>query len=238
MNSLCPVLLTALQSCIEASPEDETLREAISHLKQLSALCNHYHNNLLIDEIVQLLVKNTSIVISPRYFVCKLPLATETSNGLANLTLTLEHMGEEEENNLMAIAALTPSTSTLNGNNSSGGGNGNGSGGNGGSSGTENGNGNGHGHGSGKEVVDNNPILARQRLVLVDYSPLQQLLRFAQPYWDGVREDVRLGPMCHTALMEMIEEYGPAIQKGFNDILRLVVSEYMLGVMSESDVCT
>ena len=231
VNSLCPVLLTALQSCIEASPEDETLREAISRLKQLSALCNHYHNNLLIDEIVQLLVKNTSLVVSPRYFVCRLPLATETSNGLANLTLTLEHMGEEEENNLMAIAALTPSTSALNGNGSNG--NGNGSSSPGGSPGSpENGNGNG------KEVVDNSPILARQRLVLLDYSPLQQLLRFAQPYWDGVREDVRIGPMCYTALMEMIEEYGPAIQKGFNDILRLVVSEYMLGVMSESDVCT
>ena len=231
MNSLCPVLLTALQSCIEASPEDETLREAISRLKQLSALCNHYHNNLLIDEIVQLLVKNTSLVVSPRYFVCRLPLTTETSNGLANLTLTLEHMGEEEENNLMAIAALTPSTSALNGNGSNG--NGNGSSSPGGSPGSpENGNGNG------KEVVDNSPILARQRLVLLDYSPLQQLLRFAQPYWDGVREDVRIGPMCYTALMEMIEEYGPAIQKGFNDILRLVVSEYMLGVMSESDVCT
>ena len=224
VNSLCPVLLTALQSCIEASPEDEILREAILHLKQLSALCNHYHNNLLIDEIVQLLVKNTSLVISPRYFVCMLPLATETSNGQANLTLTLEHMGEDEETNLMTIAALASSSSVLTNSNGS-------------SNGNESGNGNGNGNGNGKDGTDSTSSLNRKRLVLLDYSPLQQLLRFAQPYWDGVREDVRIGLMCYTALMEMIEEYGPAIQKGFNDILRLVVSEYMLGAMNECDVC-
>ena len=273
MNSLCPVILKTIQGCIEASPEEEVLRETLDHLKLLSALCDHYHNNLLVDEIVQILVKNTSLVISPRYFSCFLPSMNEVSNGQVNLTLTLEKKKEDEDelharalfssssSSSSSTAAVPTTTASTTSASSSASTTGNaqsasnsdikeaGNPGNPGNlipnattgnQGSNNGNGStGLGsRGSETNTGDENMFRASnyKRLVLLDYSPLQQLQKFAQPYWDGVRDDVRVGPLCHMTLMEMIEEHGLAIQKGFNDILRLMVSEQMMGMMDDKNV--
>ena len=164
MNSIGPVILKSIQSCIEAPPEFTRLQNSLEELKLFTALCDFDHNNLMIDEVVQLLVTNTKLVMNPLQF----------SASVSNLTLTI-HMEESEES-------------------------------------------------------------VEQGVVLLDCLPLQQILSFATPYWDGNREDVCVGVQCYKALMELIAAHGASIQKGYNDILKLVISIIFFGLVDGDQV--
>ena len=73
---------------------------------------------------------------------------------------------------------------------------------------------------------------------MLDCLPLQQILSFATPYWDGSREDVCVGVQCYKALMELIAAHGASIQKGYNDILKLVISIVFFGLVDGDQVRT
>ena len=174
MNSIGPVILKSIQSCIEAPPEFTRLQNSLEELKLFTALCDFDHNNLMIDEVVQLLVTNTKLVMNPLEFSAIIPPLTDQQSSVSNLTLTI-HMEESEES-------------------------------------------------------------VEQGVVLLDCLPLQQILSFATPYWDGNREDVCVGVQCYKALMELIAAHGASIQKGYNDILKLVISIIFFGLANGDQV--
>ena len=174
MNSIGPVILKSIQSCIEAPPEFTRLQNSLEELKLFTALCDFDHNNLMIDEVVQLLVTNTKLVMNPLEFSAIIPPLTDQQSSVSNLTLTI-HMEESEES-------------------------------------------------------------IEQGVVLLDCLPLQQILSFATPYWDGNREDVCVGVQCYKALMELIAAHGASIQKGYNDILKLVISIIFFGLADGDQV--
>lgn len=61
MNVLCPVVLKSIQSCIESNPGYTSLQTSLEELKLLTALCDIHNNNLMIDDVIHLLVTNTSL---------------------------------------------------------------------------------------------------------------------------------------------------------------------------------
>ena len=176
MNSIGPVILKSIQCCIEAPPESTMLQNCLEELKLFTALCDFDHNNLMIDEVVQLLVTNTKLVMNPLEFTAVVPPLTDQQPSVSNLMLTI-HTEETEES-------------------------------------------------------------SEQGVVLLDCLPLQQILSFATPYWEGNREDVCVGVQCYKALMELVAAHGASIQKGYNDILKLVISIFFFGLVDGDQVRT
>ena len=174
MNSIGPVILKSIQCCIEAPPESTMLQNCLEELKLFTALCDFDHNNLMIDEVVQLLVTNTKLVMNPLEFTAVVPPLTDQQPSVSNLTFTI-HTEETEES-------------------------------------------------------------SEQGVVLLDCLPLQQILSFATPYWEGNREDVCVGVQCYKALMELVAAHGASIQKGYNDILKLVISTFFFGLVDGDQV--
>ena len=75
-----------------------------------------------------------------------------------------------------------------------------------------------------------------KELMILEYAPIHQILSFACHYWEGTHEDVCVGIACYQTLMELIRLHGSSIQKGYNDILMLVVSIYFMGMIDQKEV--
>ena len=73
-------------------------------------------------------------------------------------------------------------------------------------------------------------------MLILEYAPIHQLLSFASPYWEGARDDVCVGILCYQTLMDLIRIHGSSIQKGYNDILMLVVSIFYMGMIDQKEV--
>lgn len=175
INVLCPIILKSIQSCIEASPEDDSLRMSIDELKLLTDLCDIYHNNLMIDDTIHLLVMDTSLVMTPLVYSAQIPDSID-QNSPTNILLRLRDKSQQES------------------------------------------------------VSDTGELL------ILEYAPIQQQLGFASPYWEGTRDDVCVGVVCYRTLMDLIRRHGTSIQKGYNDILMLVVSVFFMGMVDQQEV--
>ena len=175
MNVLCPVVLKSIQSCIESNPGYTSLQTSLEELKLLTALCDIHNNNLMIDDVIHLLVTNTSLVLSPLIYSISIPSYNDANSPL-NLLLHLKQSSPQESVN------------------------------------------------------------ESKELLILEYAPIHQLLSFDSPYWEGARDDVCVGILCYQTLMDLIRIHGSSIQKGYNDILMLVVSIFYMGMIDQKEV--
>ena len=87
-----------------------------------------------------------------------------------------------------------------------------------------------------KQLSPQNSVNESKELLILEYAPIHQLLSFASPYWEGTRDDVCVGIHCYQTLMDLIRMHGSSIQKGYNDILMLVVSIFYMGMIDQKEV--
>ena len=93
LTALSPTLLQASKCVLQAGVESELVEKVLMHLVQLTGVCAHYQNNLMIDSIVHLLVEQTSLIIHPLLYTTSIPESIDTPT--ASFLIQLDANSEE-----------------------------------------------------------------------------------------------------------------------------------------------